>query len=239
MSIAGKLTTIADKIQKVFDAGKKSAYDEFWDGLQKNGKQSIYTASFGGAWTDSIFKPKYDLKVSYCGYMFYDTRINDVKGCLEKAGVILDTSKCKNFNYFMTGQGSICPKIIATAPGANLSYMFGWNTFLEYVEELEVSETATFTSSFANTKLLHHMVISGTIGQKGFDVKDSPNLDKESITSIINALSDTTNGLTVTLSKTAVNNAFGIDIDDESTYPEGSEFYTLRNSKKNWTISYV
>ena len=31
----------------------------------------------------------------------------------------------------------------------------------------------------------------------------------------------------------------GININDETTYPVGSEFYTLRHSKDNWTFSYV
>jgi hypothetical protein len=41
------------------------------------------------------------------------------------------------------------------------------------------------------------------------------------------------------LSKAAVNNAFGIDVDDASTYPEGSEYYNLRYSKSNWTFNYA
>ena len=56
---------------------------------------------------------------------------------------------------------------------------------------------------------------------------------------IISALSRTTTGKTLTLKKTAVNEAFGIDVDDETTYPEGSEYYTLRHSRDNWTFSYV
>ena len=31
MSIAEKLTTIAENEQKVYDAGQKSEYDRFWD----------------------------------------------------------------------------------------------------------------------------------------------------------------------------------------------------------------
>mgnify|MGYP003296383754 CR=1 FL=1 len=35
MSISDKLQTIAENEQRVFDAGKKTQYDEFWDALQK------------------------------------------------------------------------------------------------------------------------------------------------------------------------------------------------------------
>ena len=37
MSIADKLTTIAENEQKVFDAGKQAEYDEFWDSFQSKG----------------------------------------------------------------------------------------------------------------------------------------------------------------------------------------------------------
>ena len=46
-------------------------------------------------------------------------------------------------------------------------------------------------------------------------------------------LAEGVTGASITLSKTAVNNAFEIDVDDTTTYPEGSEFYVLRNSKNN------
>ena len=56
---------------------------------------------------------------------------------------------------------------------------------------------------------------------------------------IVTALSYTATGKTLTLKKSAVNTAFGIDVDDETTYPAGTEFYNLRHSKDNWTFSYV
>ena len=62
-------------------------------------------------------------------------------------------------------------------------------------------------------------------------------LSKTSITSAINGLDNSVTGQTITFSKTAVNNAFGINVDDESTYTE--EFNILRNSKSNWTFAYA
>jgi hypothetical protein len=64
-------------------------------------------------------------------------------------------------------------------------------------------------------------------------------LSKDSIISVITSLSASASGKTLKLKKTAVNTAFGMDVDDESTYPEGSEYYELRHSKDNWTFSYV
>lgn len=92
--------------------------------------------------------------------------------------------------------------------------------------------------TFQACSALNEIRIVGTI-KISLDFKDSTLLSKESITSIVNALSQTTSGLTITFSKTAVNNAFGINVDDPTTYPEGSEYYILRNSKSNWTFNYA
>ena len=62
-------------------------------------------------------------------------------------------------------------------------------------------------------------------------------LNKASIVSVINALSATTSSKTVTFKKTAINSAFGINIDNESTYT--TEWNTLRGSKSNWNFSFA
>ena len=91
---------------------------------------------------------------------------------------------------------------------------------------------------FTNCFQLQNLTIEGIIGQNGFNVQWSTKLSKASITSIINALSETTSGLTVTLSKTAVNNAFETSAGaaDGST---SEEWTTLEGTKTNWTISLV
>ena len=96
-----------------------------------------------------------------------------------------------------------------------------------------------YDNIFAGASALEEITITGTIGQNGFSISPCVKLSKDSIKSVINALSTTTSGLTVTLSKTAVNNAFGIDVDDTTTWAEGTEYYELRHSKDNWTISYI
>ena len=55
---------------------------------------------------------------------------------------------------------------------------------------------------------LEYVRIDGTIGQSGIDLKYSTKLSKESIESIVNHLSDSATGKTLTLSKTAVDEAF-------------------------------
>lgn len=77
MSIADKLTTIAENAEKVFDAGKTAEYDTFWDSFQRNGNKSSYWGAFA-FWKDDIYKPKYTIRVAGgTNYMFYSSPITD------------------------------------------------------------------------------------------------------------------------------------------------------------------
>ena len=107
---------------------------------------------------------------------------------------------------------------------------------LKTIEKLIVSEKCTtYASCFTSCNELENITIEGTIAAS-INFQYSSKLSKVSIKSIINALS-ATSGLTVTFSKTAVNNAFGIDIDDESTWT--FEWLELRGTKSKWTFNYV
>ena len=91
--------------------------------------------------------------------------------------------------------------------------------------------------AFQGCAALQQVEIVGVIGVTGLSFGDCVVLSKASIESVINALSTTTSNLTITFSKVAVNNAFGIDVDDESTYT--AEWNALRGSKSNWNFSFV
>ena len=118
--------------------------------------------------------------------------------------------------------------------------VFGWSSKLKWIDKLILPSTAISPCEpgFDGCSALEHVIVEGLI-PLSWNLKDTKKLDKASITSIINALSSTATGQTLTISKTAINNAFGINIDNESTYPEGSEYYNLRNSKSNWTFNYT
>ena len=246
MSIAEKVTTIAENAQKVYDAGKQAEYDTFWDACQVDGSQKSYVQRFAGAgWNDGTFKPKYDIVVSYNGMvrMFSFSHIQDLRGILEKRGVTLDVSAGANFTN-MCESSWITRFPILDISKQNSGYaIFTGCADLQSIQKLIFKADGTTpigSSMFQNCSALTEIEeIEGTIGQNGFDTHWSTKLSKASIESIVNALSATTTGLTVTFSKTAVNNAFGIDVDDETTWGEGTAFYALRHSKDNWTFSYV
>ena len=183
------------------EVGKQAERDAFWDEFQ-NG--SYYYAFSYGKFSDENYNPIRDIVVangSTTGrYMFYNaTGITDTK-----------------------------VSIYATGTSANLQNSFAGCPNLKYIRKLVVAAHTTFSNAFNNAEALEMLMLEGTIGQNGFDVHWSAFLNKASIESIINALSTTTSGLTVTLSQTAVNNAFTAE-----------EWDALEATKTNWTISLV
>ena len=248
MSEADKLVTIAENQQKVYDAGKSAEWNEFWDEFQANGNRTNYYYAFGandtGGWTDKTFKPKYDLIPITTAYgMFRGCKVTNLKQSLIDSGITLDLSGCKTFHYtfYSMSNNTHIPEIDAR----NATYfasMFGWSGKLQTIDKIILPNSDTvitsFNPDFAGCNALENIIIEGVIPGT-WNMKDCKKLTKSSIISIINALSSTKSGQTVTFSKTAINAAFGINVDDESTFPEGSEYYILRNSKSNWTFSYT
>ena len=228
------LDDMAVEIPKVYEAGKKAEYDAFWDAYQQSGERTDYQQAFAGkGWNDETYKPKYPLKpiASGANSMYQGSLISKVEA---------DFSECTELyqTFRNSGVKEITILDMAKARTSN-NYAVGSCSNLHTIGKLIVSETTAFVSNtFQSCSKLVNLVVEGVSAKAGFSLQWSTLLSKASIESVINALSSTTTDLTVTLPKTAVNNAFGIDVDDVSTYPEGSEYYELRQSKSNWKISY-
>ena len=237
-----KPSNFADKIPEVFETGKKSEYDEFWDNYQDNGLKENYSYAFA-QWNKNTFQPKYDIKPTIASYMFngfnHNRSVESLPDLLKNNNITIDFSKCTAFMYFGSYSYISDFGFIDCSGATNLNHMFNMAQRLETVSlKLKDDGSQSFTNTFDTCTRLVNITIEGVIG-KNISFSSSASLSKSSIISIVCALSATTSGLTVTFIKAAINNAFGIDIDDESTYPEGSEYYNLRNSKSNWTFSYV
>ena len=283
MSIADKLTTVAENQQRIYDAGVESEYDAFWDEYQLKGARTYYPYAFANyGWSDKNFYPKYDITAtaSIDGLFYlFGTNGNkvvekiepfDLAQRLEDCGVrLIFKNLTSAYRLCMQAQLSRVPEMdLSTAP--NLIQMFMYVNALKTVDKLIISENGsqTWDNAFYNCTALENITFEGVIGNN-IDFRYSP-LTKDSIMGklitseeyevlsdavktnnvfefngdyyyggIITALKSDTTGKTLTLKKTAVNNAFGINVDDATTYPEGSEYYILRHSKDNWNISYV
>ena len=226
------------------EQGKQSAYDEFWDSFQQNGNLTVGTQLFAGyGWNDKTFKPKYDMKPTDANSMFMRAQITNLKAILEAQGVTINFRNCKSlygaFQYSaITHIGEI--DISDYSKYTNLNATFQECTNLVTIDNIKLIGNYAHNitdATFQNCTSLKNISFTNNI-YGSINFKWSP-LSKDSITNIVNHLHPTKTGFTLTLKKTAVNEAFGIDVDDATTYPEGSEYYTLRHSRNNWTFSYA
>jgi hypothetical protein len=212
MSIADKLTTIAENEQKVYDAGAKSEHDKFWDAFQENGKRVSYSNVFLEAiryWSKESFKPKYNIapkgSVDSMFFIRNNTYVPTVYPKIEmdkledELGIKFDFSNATNFSFaFADGGFWRTLNVIDISKATNTSYAFygGYTNGiggyrLAKINELIVSENTPFYSStFGYQNELTKLIVSGTIAKNGFNVQHSEWLNYASLVSIKNALAD-------------------------------------------------
>lgn len=217
--------------------GKQAAYDAFWDAYQQNGTRTIYEGGFAGnGWTEETFKPKYlQMQPSSAWNMFYCNQVKDGYEYIKR----IDFSKCTTLaNTFAQCHfehiGTIDCRASASVPN-----IFSHARDLKTIDKIIVKASHTYSAQLVeNVKTLEDVTFEGDIGN---DIvfagtysgkKWGERLTKASIESIINHLYDGVSGKTVTLSQTAVNNAF----EGGST---GAEWQALIATKTKWNISLV
>lgn len=230
-TILSNTNTIYLNQKEVFEAGKNQQDKEFWKEYQTGVSRNYINVMFAGPhWTEATFNPKYDIQPnSTAEYLFFFNNVQDLDAAIRKAGIIFDLSGCKNLNsLFRNYTGQIVPVISTISCGISDTYLFAYSSTLTTIKRLIVKNDGTqnFTGWFTSCSSLSNIVIEGVIGQN-FDIKDSP-LTKESIESIVNALSTASTGKTVSFKKSAKESAFTED-----------EWNALISTKQNWTFSLV
>lgn len=213
MSIAEKLTQIAENQQRVYDAGfiagqaqggsgdngsyeegyeqgKQAEYDRFWDVYQDNGNRNNYASAFGGTgWSEETFNPKYDIITTSTYMMFRGIAIKDLGKAISGSGVKVSINT---------------PYLQYTFQISNIEIIEG----LEFLQQLELIETAfqcpklrkiqTLPISenatqlvFTNIPLLEEVTFSGVI-PVNISFAQSSKLSMGSVQSIIDHLKDLT-----------------------------------------------
>ncbi len=228
MTISEKLTQIASNVPAVYQKGKadgiEEEYDRFWDTIQEGGRVTYYDYRFCG-WTWTYANPKFAVVPSNAQGLFMSS----------KRLTHFDESK---FDFSQVRN----------------SYRMFWScTALEYMPDFDLAPERfdqTFQHcrslktisvlDFSNCNQKINMILSGAVALEsiekiqgyisfnGFDLQDSPLLNKETFVRVINALSAETSGLAATLSKTA----------KEANFTD-EEWAALIGTKPNWTITLV
>ena len=233
MSIANKLTKIAENVPKVYEAGQQSEYDRFWDAYQANGTSTRYLYAFAyDHWTAETFKPKYDIRPTSAVGLFRSSKMGiNLTQHLKNLGITLDLSQATDAGSytFEACNFTELPELDFSKAGS-LAYTFNECTALTAIAKLKVVSTQTFSGAFGNCIALKEIRFDGTIGSS-LDLHWSTKLSAESYESILSCLSTTSTGQTLTLPTTA-----------EATYDakHGSGAWAERVKEfTNWEIKYA
>lgn len=216
MSVAEKLTEIAENVPKVFEAGVAQGYetgyregaqkapmtdnDLFWHRYQDNGMRTNYDYAFSTRayvshpeffWRTSEVKPKYPMYVTSADHMFYNLQGDYKELDLTQLGHELAFTGCKNLAYAFAKTSSIRHVgIIDASKAKDVQRLFFECTGLEKVDRLVVHKGLTWTGAFSACMSLENITIEGEIGHRVQFHRNMSSLSGSSIISIINALSD-------------------------------------------------
>lgn len=239
MSIAEKLTQIAENVPKVYEAGKKAEYDRFWDLYQTKGVPGMHHGAFAGSrWNDDTFYPKYDIHMRYgSSYAFFFNQVTDIVARLKECGVKLSTKEANNLNNaFNSVKSTTLPTIDVTGEPTKTSSLFAGSTLLKTIEKIVVNKKATYSYWFSQCYALENVVFEGEIGNN-LDMQACTLLSKESILSVLGALSRNVTGKTLTLSKAAVDTAFESSAGAGDGSLTEAWFFAQLEPSDTWTIT--
>lgn len=222
--------------------GRIDEQDLFWSRFQnKMDNYGVLKYAFYG-WDMTLFQPRHDIRAmpgetSLQGLFGYTGITNpdkmtrspySLKDLLNDRDVSLITTGVKDLSYMFENSTVIEVPSIDLTSAALITNMFHNCPYLTTIDELKVAATTPPLNCFNQSLSLEKLIISGTIGKTPVQMP-STKLSKESIVSIINALSQDVPGV-ISLSKTACANAFA---------GASAELNDLKNSKPSWTFSFI
>ena len=220
------------------EAGKVLGGGISWDCIQAGGKRTNYEYVFRDTQWDKPFDPTYPLgNVTKAQYMFANSKVGE-NLYTDK----LDFSRCEQMvATFWESDVTKLKKIDMRACSA--SYNGAASTFwscksLKEITEYYPSTKTKLEGSFWGCDALETINFCSEIAVNGLNFQWSARLSRASIESIITALSDTTSGLSITLSKAAVNKAFETS-DGANDGEDSLDWGYYLGYKQNWTISLV
>lgn len=212
-----------------YEAGQKAENDAFWDAIQNNGKRTDYERAFS-LWSCEYIRPKYKVIPTGRNVATFsnNTSLKKIESQyfdFSQIPIVMTQEVGGHYSTFAGCESLEEVEDIGMQAGP-CYWTFGNCYALHTIATFRSIAESSFNNTFIRCHALENITIEGTIGKNGFNVQWSTKLSKASIESIINALSSTTSGLTVTISKAAKEAAFTTE-----------EWATLIATKPNWTIS--
>lgn len=237
------LDTAIDVHEEFLADKPQTYYDAFWDAYQDYGNRKKYRYAFSGnGWAsiDLAKEMKYDIKFvdtltgsRYVIGLFYNFNRDGGDNLYDMTELCkrLDFSGCIDAgNIFANARADKITVDFSNATSLNSTFAGGdGGSAVETLTLKVTNKCSSFSSTFNYCSDLKNLTfMEGSEIVASLNLKWSTSLTKTSIENVINTLSSSTSGKTITLSQTAVNNAFTAD-----------EWTALENTKSNWTISLV
>lgn len=201
MSVADKLTIIAENESKVYEAGQKAEYDRFWDCFQDNGNRKNYRCAFDyDCWNDETFKPKYDISLNATKTEYYNTQtfeysyITDLNKILNDCGVRIISSGAEWLNGTFR-YATITNMDLDVSSCVSMPMPFYAMDKLKTLSLRNLRSDCIFDRTITFCYALENLSITGTIGtgsggNSSINLQYSNKLTKESLLNIIDCLED-------------------------------------------------
>ena len=230
MDIAKKILrakTDYDRIYNKFDL------DSFWDKYQDYGNRTNYTRAFAlFGWSPNIFQPKYPMYVTNSYAMFYFSGLNvDLRDY--DITFKLNGNNSGVYTFYNTSLKGL-PKIDCSELKNQAMTAFLSGDKFKEIDELILNDTLTYTGNWLTGSNITKIIFGGSIGNTM--ILKCPQLNKESLISLITTLSPLISGKTLTVSSLAVNNAFETST-GEADGILSDEWINLVDTRPNWTIT--
>lgn len=216
--------------------GKQAEYDAFWNAITNNNARKVCSNMFYESNVTLLggFAPPYQLKPTYAVNMFYTSY--GIKRIEKKH---IDFSDCNSINYAFYLCYDLEEIEEIYIPNSNI-YAFAGCKKLKEIGTMIINDGARFDVSnhpFFNCIELQTIetIVGNIINSVNFQWCP---LNKASIKNVVNALSATASGQTLTLKLTAVQKAFETS-SGANNGNTSEEWLALVESKSNWTITLV
>jgi hypothetical protein len=241
MSITNNVARAKTDYDDVYEAGKKSQYDEFWDRYQDSGLRTDYKYGFAGnGWKVQNFRPKYNIVIANGTSTFQQCKVNaSLKEIVEQLGISFSITTSSVTNMFVDSEFTELPEIDlsrATYPASTFQSMKSLHT-LPII--LPTAQKVNWNKTFNVCTELVNLSLTGKIYNRdgnALNLSWSKKLSKASIINVIECLDESVVDQYITLSLTAVNKAFETSAGaaDGST---SAEWNALIATRSNWTIN--
>ena len=247
MTISEKLVQIAENSPKVYQKGYDNGFAEgasadykdgeraanvaFWDALTNNGERTDYGYAFSN-WSSEYIRPTRKIvptsSESARSTFFKCPNLKKIESaCFDFSQKTKGTSATSGYSYTFYNCGKL-EEIEDIGIKADFSFNHAFECGkLRTIAKIGTDENTQFTSAFDYAYSLENVTFEGVIGQN-LNIRWSKQLSADSIRNIIEHLSDTAEGKTLTLSQTARTKAF-----------TDAEWDALIATKPNWTFSLV